>query len=216
MKRLEEMKLEARKEINIYRRYFSWRKFGCIYIHIPKAAGTSINKAIYGKTLGHYKAQEIKSKFPSLYEKSFVFSFVRNPWDRVASAYRFVKSGGTSTMRVYKPEQYRRPEFDSFEKFVLEWLPKQDLSKVDVVFQPQSFFVCDKHDDISVDYLGKIENIASDIENVSAKVGYYINLKRENSTGTPKDYRELYKNDDMIRQVYDIYKSDVDAFDYSF
>src|SRR5690554_6741845 len=70
----------TRYKINIWRRYFNWSKANCIFVHVPKAAGTSVNKAIYGRTLGHYSACEIQEKFPKLYERVFTFSLVRNPW----------------------------------------------------------------------------------------------------------------------------------------
>ena len=74
------------REINIYRRYISWKKAKCIFVHVPKAAGTSINYALYGRTLGHYTIEEIQSRFPKLVERLFVFSFVRHPYARLVSA----------------------------------------------------------------------------------------------------------------------------------
>jgi glycosyltransferase involved in cell wall biosynthesis len=70
----------------------------CIFIHVPKVAGISINHAIYGITLGHYSVIEIPSKFPNLFSDSFTFALVRNAWDRLLSAYRFTKQGRTEIM----------------------------------------------------------------------------------------------------------------------
>ncbi|MFC3285495.1 sulfotransferase family 2 domain-containing protein [Litchfieldella rifensis] len=209
------MKL-LRHKVNLLRRYAYWRRESCIYIHIPKAAGTSINKAIYGRTLGHYTAEEIKSLFPVLFERSFVFSFVRNPWDRVLSAYRFAKAGRTKTMGMYKPEQYKIPEFDSFEKFLFEWLVHQNLKKVDYVFQPQYFYVCDVRDQLIIDFLGKVETLDDDIVQVKKTIGKEIEVGFENSTLTNVDFHDLYHNDDMINAVGYIYKKDVELFGYEF
>lgn len=207
---------EIKHKINLYRRYSYWKKNGCIYIHIPKAAGTSLNKAIYGRTLGHYTASEIQSHFPKLFGKSFVFSFVRNPWDRVLSAYSFAKVGKTNSMGMYRPEQYKIPEFDSFERFLFEWLVKQELDKVDFVFQPQSKFIIDIHGRLLTDYVGKVEYLDVDIKHVEGKLDKKINVGRENVTSDRADYRDEYINNDMIELVRSLYQGDVDRFEYDF
>lgn len=203
-------------KVNLFRRYPHWKRNKCIYIHIPKAAGTSLNKAIYGRTLGHYTADEIQSRFPKLFGKAFVFSFVRNPWDRVLSAYRFAKVGKTDSMGMYRPEQYQIPEFDSFERFLFEWLAKEDMNKIDFVFQPQSKFVLGKDGKILVDYIGKVESLNEDIKRVESVLGKVINVGRENTTSIKSDYRSAYVNDDMIELVRSLYHDDATQFDYTF
>ncbi|MBD3896209.1 sulfotransferase family 2 domain-containing protein [Halomonas sp. ML-15] len=207
---------DVKHKINLFRRYAYWKRTGCIYIHIPKAAGTSVNKAIYGRTLGHYTADEIQSRFPKLFVKAFVFSFVRNPWDRVLSAYRFAKVGKTDSMGMYRPEQYQIPEFESFERFLFEWLAKQSILKVDFVFQPQSKFVLGKDGQSMVDYIGKVESLDTDMKYVESVLGKNISVGRENITSEKADYRSAYVNDDMVELVRSLYREDVDKFGYTF
>ena len=207
----------AKWKLNLFRRRKYWAHSEVIFIHVPKAAGTSINRALYGRTLGHYSAVEIQSTFPALYEKSYTFSMVRNPWDRALSAYRFARMGNTETMGIHKPQQYKIAELETFEKFVMDWLPKQDLRKADFVFQPQYWFVCDKREDIIVDFLGKTENINSDLSKISKKINKEIVVRRENSTSSHGlDYRKAYKSSKMVDAVHSIYKKDVDKFGYEF
>lgn len=203
-------------KLNLFRRYPYWKRKNCIYIHIPKAAGTSLNKAIYGRTLGHYTASEIQSLFPKLFVKAFVFSFVRNPWDRVLSAYRFAKVGKTNSMGMYRPEQYQIPQFDSFERFLFEWLAKQNMDKVDFIFQPQSKFVVDNKGRILTDYLGKVEDLDVDIKYVEYKLDAVINVGHENITSNRSDFRNDYISDDMVELVRSLYSDDVKRFDYCF
>lgn len=204
-------------KINLFRRRKYWSAHNCIFVHVPKAAGTSINKAIYNKTLGHYSASEIKSAFPDLFDRAFTFSFVRNPWDRALSAYRFAKIGKTESMGVHKPFQYKIPEFDNFERFIKEWLVHQDLYKTDFIFRPQHIFVCDSRGRLLVDFIGKTENIQFDLAHVSSKIGKNIMPKKVNSTsGGITDYRSAYKNCDMVDLVYSLYREDADKFDYRF
>ena len=50
--------------------------------------------------------------------------------------------GGRGAGRVLNPEQYRVPEFETFDRFVIQWLARRDLCRLDLAFQPQSLFVC--------------------------------------------------------------------------
>lgn len=211
------LKERLKYKVNIYRRYSYWRSAGCIFIHVPKVAGTSINYALYGRTLGHYTAQEVQATFPTLFESSFTFSFVRNPWERLASAYRFAKVGKTETMGIYKPERYQIKEFESFERFVCEWLPKQDAEKLDFVFQPQGRFVTDENGEIIVDFLGKLERLSEDIKHVEKKINRPLAIPELNRTGkVDGDVRSLYVSNEMIDVVSSVYANDIDLFNYSF
>ena len=210
------MLFKIKEHLNIYRRYPHWKKQGAIFIHVPKVAGTSINKAIYGRTLGHYTAVEIKNKFPNLYNECFVFSFVRNPWSRAVSAYKFAKQGRTESMGVYKPEQYQIPEFETFERFVKEWLALRDINELDYIFQPQVRFLTDSNGEIIVDYVEKLENLANGIAEVEKNLNKKINVGRANSTSSADDYRSYYANQDLIDLIYKIYESDIQTFGYEF
>jgi hypothetical protein len=182
---------------------------------VPKAAGTSINKAIYGRTLGHYRAAEIEKKFPNLYFDCFTFSFVRNPWDRLFSAYKFAKAGGTESMGVSSPEKYKIPEFESFERFVFEWFYKKDIEKEDYIFQPQWCFLCDQESNIMVDYVGKTESLEKDIQFVESKIARRLDIMRVNSTSQETGFEKAYTHPDMIEVVRLKYKKDINLFGYN-
>ena len=77
---------------------FSLRGFDrekAIFVHIPKAAGTSIALSIFGELPYHYKAIDYIVFFGrKTFNQYFKFAFVRNPWDRVYSAYTYLRKGG--------------------------------------------------------------------------------------------------------------------------
>lgn len=207
---------EVKFNINIYRRYYHWKKAKCIYIHVPKVAGTSINNALYGKTLGHYTCDHISKTFSKLYQESFKFSFVRNPWDRLVSAYRFARIGNTGVMGIRNPNFYQDNKFDNFETFVNEWLIYQDLDKLDFVFQPQSRFVKSKSKFTELDFIGKIENIDNELINLNHHIGKNIKLNRENATSSSTYYKNFYTKDVTIDNVLKIYNQDITNFSYQF
>lgn len=210
---------KARYKINLYRRYRYWDSAGIIFIHVPKAAGTSINRALYGRTLGHYPAMEIAKNFPQLFAKSYVFSVVRNPWDRMVSAYRFAKLGGTTAMRMKGWKRYNGSEFDTFERFLFDWLQNQDLYRLDFIFQPQvKFLYTNERPDqrLLLDYLCKLETLTEDLSHVRRETGIAIQPEVLNSTRNKLDFRAEYKNSAMVDIVAKLYSSDIKRFNYSF
>lgn len=207
--------MTPRYHINIYRRYWYWRSAKCIFIHVPKAAGTSINHAIYGRTLGHYKAIEVNAIFPKLYEKCFVFSVVRNPWDRLVSAYRFAIKGATGEMAIKNPEAYRGRQFRSFPAFVHEWLQEKNIRELDFVFQPQVDFLCDKSGAIMVDHYGKLEELSATIDLVRSRAARNFYIDRMNVTSIGESYISYYDSE-LVDIVQGIYKEDVRVLDYAF
>lgn len=204
--------MTLRNKFNLYRRYLNWHKAGCIFIHVPKAAGTSINHGLYGRTLGHYTIDEIDNNFPRLVEKCFVFSIVRNPYDRLVSAYHFAKKGRTKDMGMNNPKQYQIPEFETFERFVYEWLVEQDVYKIDHVFRPQHIYIC-KEDRLAVDFLGRVETIDEDVCTISKKLGWKLSIEQKNANKNSKNYRDYYSSD-LVDTVYQLYSKDFYVLNY--
>ena len=150
----------VRNIIDILRRSPVWKKHNAIFIHVPKAAGVSVNRAIYGRPLGHFYAKDIKQLCPKTFDQTFTFSVVRHPIDRLYSAYRFSRKGGTSVMGMDNPSFYiNNPDFVSFETFVKNWLVKQNLNKIDGVFSPQFLYLFDCDDNLLVDQFYHLEDI---------------------------------------------------------
>jgi len=207
---------DMKRHVNSYRRYSHWSEKQCIFVHVPKAAGTSINRALYGRTLGHYRAVDLRQRFPKLFERCFVFAFVRNPWDRVLSAYRFARLGRTDAMGIRNPRQYQIPQFESFERFLFEWLVYQDLSKIDLVFRPQLSFIADSDGREIIQFLGRVESLATDIEFVESRLRRSLHIDHENRTGTGESYRGAYTSNSMIDIVGDVYAQDILHFAYSY
>ncbi len=69
---------------------------GCIFIHIPKCAGVSVCQSLFGNLgPGHLTLRQHQEVLDSrTFDSMFKFSFVRNPWDRLVSAFYFLKQGG--------------------------------------------------------------------------------------------------------------------------
>ena len=101
----------VRIPLDILRRYPYWKRAGVIFVHIPKSAGVAINTALYNRPLGHFFATDIQKVIPNAFDSLLTFGVVRNPLDRLVSAYRFAKSGGTSQMGIKNPNNYHIQSF---------------------------------------------------------------------------------------------------------
>jgi hypothetical protein len=194
--------------------YKSFDEKKAIFIHIPKCAGISINTSLFGNLAGGHKRLDDYILIFGVedFTNYFKFTFVRNPWDRVVSAYFFLKKGGLNE-HDRKFFENQLSQYDGFSEFVRGWLTKENIYKYHH-FKPQLFFLTDKYNKVSVDYIGYFENIEADFAYIAEKIGVENQLKKENSVKR-KDYRLFYE-EDTKKIVADVYEDDIQAFNYSF
>lgn len=197
--------------LDILRRCLRWKAAGVIFIHVPKAAGVSVSRALYGRPLGHFRAMDIRRICPGTFDGLLTFGVVRHPVDRLYSAYRFAKAGGTSEMGMKNPRMYQSEYFSSFDKFVCEWLPEQDINKIDGVFKPQHLYLCDGGE-VMVDKVIKLEQIEQGMRELSALLGKEIVLGHHNkSQASPF----VVESADTLSIIERIYQKDFEIFSYS-
>jgi len=206
--------------ILVKRRSSIWLRAGIVFVHIPKAAGTSINHALYGRFMGHVHASDVECWASAKVKSLPSFAVTRNPWDRLVSAYRFARLGrgigGKVQAGVLRPEQYRTAEFETFERFVRDWLAPRDVERLDGIFQPQWPFVCAPNGNlVVVDHLGRVEDLDPTLEFIRASTGASIELHRSNRSGESADYRGFY-TPELADLVARIYRRDVELFSYAF
>jgi Sulfotransferase family len=208
-----------RRALLVRRRARYWLEAGIVFIHVPKAAGTSFNEALYGRFMGHPRASDLRRWAPAAVNALPVFSVTRNPWDRLLSAYRFAKAGGgigeTYRAGMWRPHLYRGPAFESFERFVDEWLAPRDVTRLGGVFQPQGLFLCDRQGRLLVDHAGRLDDLGPTYAFIEAHVGPIAPLARANRSGETIDYRDHY-SPRLAQRVGDIYRDDVERFGYDF
>ena len=188
-----------------------------VFIHVPKAAGSSLNQALYGRFMGHYTAAEVY-RFASRRVASLPrFTVVRDPWSRAVSAWRFVRAGvGTGegvVAGMAKAERYDRPQFASFDGFV-EWLATADLSREDGVFRPQSRWFTDAGGRELVQHIGRLEDLGPTVAWVEARTGRPFAVGHTNRSGDAIDWRRLY-TPDTAAIVGRVYADDVRRLGYA-
>ena len=78
-------------------KYAPFDQFGRIFVHVPKCGGVSVSRAVFGSVVQHGTIRTYQSVFSQAeFQSYFKFTFVRNPWDRLFSAWNFIKKGGKS------------------------------------------------------------------------------------------------------------------------
>jgi hypothetical protein len=221
-------------------------KYNCLYIHIPKTAGQSVETfflSLHGLTweerdalllkhnpdpalgperLAHLKASEyVDLGFvpPDAYDGYYKFSFVRNPWDRLVSEYKYGR---------YKRES-------DFKAFVRSGLPeKDDYSDEYRHIIPQYDYLYHADGRLLVDFVGKFEHLQRDFDRVCAKLGIeestlpHVNAARHKK-GTkkkilgmfakkppPKRHYTSYYDDETKAIVGEMYAVDIATFGYTF
>lgn len=188
--------------------------YNCIFVHIPKTAGVSISKSIFGNLAGGHKTIQIyQNLFGPYFDKYFKFAFVRNPWDRLYSAYTFLKDGGFNE-KDRKWSEANLSHFQDFEDFVINWLSKENSYKK-AHFISQHHFITNDKGKIAVDFLGRFENLIQDVEIICNKIGVKNTLAHNNQSKRAANYQEMY-TPEMIAIVEKVYQKDISTFGYAF
>ena len=137
------------------------------------------------------------------HEEYFSWTFVRNPYARVVSAYQ---------NKVVDKFQSGLDEFrhlTSFKDFV-QAISEIDINKADRHIRPMNTFFPE-----SISYVGKLENLNCDFDFICDKINLpKVNLPHLNKS-LSKDYTEYY-NTETQSIVKKIYSKDLDLFKYSY
>ncbi|WP_181919316.1 sulfotransferase family 2 domain-containing protein [Alkalilimnicola ehrlichii] len=202
------------------------RQQGFIYFRIPKAANSTICATLYPKsnrnsvdkrTAKRYfargrslTADEIKH----LASRFFLFSFVRNPYTRTASAYLDKVKRNTKTQNLIR-QRLKLPgeEPVSFLTF-FQYLTAGGLYD-NAHWYPQTTFIpCGTK---TLSFLGRVENINEDLESVLMAINNKrkpdLILRAEHRTGANDRLLDLYCHS-SLNLVNTIYDADFDNLGY--
>jgi hypothetical protein len=152
----------------------------------------------------------------------FRFAFVRNPYDRLASAYRDKIADLTSpyvgvrasilALAGRRPDPSRAPSFAEFAAYV-EAQP--DLQR-DNHWRSQTASLC--LGDIAYDFIGRMERFGTDFAHVLRQVGAPETeadaLSEVVNASSPGDGADGY-DAETAASAYRTYKTDFDAFGYA-
>lgn len=178
-----------------------------VFIHINKTGGSSIEKAL-GIRLDHSTAAEkYRQLGSSAWSRKFVFTFVRNPWDKVVSHYHY---------RVKTNQSGLADNHLEFEDWLQRVYVDGDPRYLDKprMFMPQRQWLLSDSGEMLVDYIGRFENLSEDFGEVCKQLDMQARLghAKPSSRGS---YQQYY-SDTGRRIVERHFAEDLEAFGYTF
>lgn len=190
-------------------------KYRCIFIHIPKCAGISVENGLFGTKVGHKRIALFERYNVQKFNDYFKFTIVRNPYDRIVSAFFFLKSGGRNE-RDREWAARNLNDYDNFSDFVYNGLRTENVKKA-LHFQPQYLYLCKPGSLVpEVDFIGRFEELEKDYNYIQEKLGIQTSdLPHLNKSKRKSDYREFY--DEKTRSIVaSVYQEDLNIFNYGF
>lgn len=195
------------------------RRCNAVFVHIPKTAGTSMLDALGADVVfdTHAPALVYREADPDLFRRAYKFSVVRNPWDRFASSFHFMKSGTDWPMQQEWAKRHIGDlDFEGFVRKLRNPLFRQTILS-ERFFWPQSFWLTDRRGALIVDELLRFEELGDAIAAICVRLGVaspeHLPVHRRS---TRLDYRSLYRDDEMVQLVERLYSEDIQRFGYSF
>ena len=177
-------------------------------------------------------------EFADEIEDYFKFTFVRNPWSRIISAY--MEKFRDYHESVYKPateitNSFKRIISESHPKYFKEYFDEDGVLSfkgfVDIFYQysKESYDNFDIHwlpqhliNDMYIkdfDFIGKLENFESDFDKILETLNIKIKPKYKigsNSHMFQSHYKFYENNPELIDKVAEIYKEDIKRYNYDF
>jgi len=178
-----------------------------VFIHINKTAGSSIERALHLR-FEHKTAAEKRGELGEWrWNRAFKFSFVRNPWDKVLSHYKY---------RVATNQTSMGDRHISFRDWTLRAYGEHDPRYYDQpkMFMPQLSWLTDRHGRLLVDFVGRFESLEADFAEVCSRVGAKCRLPHlKQSSHT--HYSQAY--DAESREcISAVFAADLSQFGYSY
>ena len=200
-----------------------------IFIHIPKTGGTSVENLLWPNIstrtkndfwmgfvdpyhnkyqtggLQHLLAKQILQEIgDAIFSEYYKFSIVRNPWRKSVS--QFVNMLIRKDLRDFI-------NMKSDTTFI-EYL-NLILQKDHVQWKPQTDFILDDNGEMLIDDYYKLEDIKKNYSKLSKKTSANFNFLPHANEGNYYSFKDYY-NKESIEIVSEIYKSDIDFFNYTY
>jgi hypothetical protein len=195
------------------------REKKCIFIHIPKTGGTSIEQFIKdhdrnillllgvknNRSLQHLLASEVKLIAPYLYKKYYKFSIVRNPYDRLLSEYYW----NPTINLAYKSGKSKKEFLNSITDIIKN--NKYYDNIYNDHFIPQYYFLYNNNNKLLVNQIFKYE----DLDWVSKYLKKKLNINRDFPYLNKNNIEKENWNDEEKEIIYNLYKNDFLYFGYN-
>lgn len=145
----------------------------------------------------HWPYDEIKRRVVPDLDEWWAFTFVRSPWSRLFSEYRYLKKIMQRTDKAFH-----------------EWVPhilteaRRDPNVLDNHIRPQSDFVSPRVE------IFHFENFTEGVRTIASRLGIEkFHVEHRLKSGNAEEFRSTY-NDQTKKLVADFYRQDIEKFGY--
>lgn len=205
-----------------------------IFVHAPKTGGTSLTLALEDRakkddilisdtpkgmrrrkrldgvtTAGRLWKHSTLANVEGLItldeiRSSFVFTLIRNPWDRLVSYYHWAREQTFLHWSVTLAQQ------SPFETFALD-------ERIGAMFRkrPPSHYVMAADGREYCNLFIRLEHFRDDAAALEAHLGFAVDMPVENTSDRPRDYRPFY-TDSLAQHVAGMFPEEVTRFGYLF
>ena len=199
-----------------------FHNYKAIFLHIPKTGGSSIEDffdkqdrnyknfypdVVWGlkdrKYTQHCNYEEIKKHYngENNIESYFKFTFVRNTWDRLLSAFSYLNPN---------------PKKENFCKFIKYKCDKIINGKIEECdhYNTQLHYVLQNNKEF-LNYVGRFENIQEDFKKICKELCIECRKLPISNKSLRGNYKDYY-DEKTITLVGDVYKKEIEYFDYKY
>ena len=205
-------------------------KYKCIFVHIPKTGGSSIENVIwplksdrtienlwmgyvkpyYNKYqtggMQHLTAEQIRTEIgEDIFKSYYKFAVVRNPWEKAVSQYVYMKRKRKDLRQFIGMRRWT-----SFKNY-LQLIPK----RTHVQWMKQMEFLTDGQNNVLVDKVLRFEHLESEFQKVMDHLGIHDTQLPHVNQSKRKHYTKYY-DDVSIQMVADFYREDIRRLEYTF
>ncbi len=192
------------------------------YVHVPRTAGGSLVNSLMQTDwiiLGH----DIQSEhymhitdFRKVHplKDATLITTVRNPYDRLVSAFHYLKAGGDNSQDANDAEAYLG-KYPDFESFVLKGLNLWNRNRMlnQIHLKPQAFWLTDNKK-LLVNEVFRFEELNDLFEYVALHSTIRVNQIGHVHASSRSDFTNYYSAK-MKRRVQQVYDQDFRLFNYS-
>lgn len=184
-----------------------------IFVHVPKTAGTSIERQLRASDRdvvgGHTTALAFRAAFPSQFASYYKFAFVRHPLDRFLSAYCYLRDRPINWALANQVIH----ETDSLDCFIESIQNSPTIISKIVHLIPAHNFVCDSTGNLLVDAIYKYESLDESWKEICTTIRLpHICLPRSNASRRARAMTN--RNEALMSVVHEIYAKDYEIFRY--
>lgn len=205
-----------------------------LFVHIPKTGGTALALALEARAMkddvligdtpkaqrrrGRLRGIETRGRLwkhstlrdiegwlgPAVLADLFVFTLVRNPWDRLVSYYHWLQD-----------QRFEHPAVGLAQALGFADFLRHPQTEAALRAAPYASYVTDITGVERCNAFVRLEHLATDLAPVAAHLGHKIDMPRANASNRTRDHRAYYDTA-LAEYVAEVCAPDISRFGYSF